>query len=139
MNRLTVKEEEIMSFFWDNGPLFVKQIHECYSEPRPHINTLSTIVRGLEEKKFVGYTAYGNTHQYFALITKEEYSRYTLKNVVSRYFDNSYRHVVSALIEEENLSIDELKELIREVEHETKLVTTTKQLSITLTSKKTKK
>ena len=118
MHRLTAKEEEIMSFFWDRGALFVKQIHECYPEPRPHYNTLSTIVRGLEEKGFVGYTAYGNTHQYYALVTQEEYRRHTLKNVVSRYFDNSYRHAVSALIEEEALTIDELKELIHKVEQQ---------------------
>ena len=118
MPRLTAKEEEIMSFFWDNGPLFVKQIHESYPEPRPHYNTLSTIVRGLEDKGFVGYTAYGNTHQYHAIVTQEEYRRLTLKNVIVRYFDNSYRHAVSALIEEEALSIDELKALIRNVEHQ---------------------
>ena len=117
IQRLTAKEEEIMSFFWDKGPLFVKQIHESYPEPRPHYNTLSTIVRGLEEKGFVGYKAYGNTHQYFALVTEEDYRRHTLKNVVARYFDNSYR-AVSALIEEEALSIDELKALIREAEHQ---------------------
>ena len=118
MHRLTAKEEEIMSFFWDKGPLFVKQIHESYPEPRPHYNTLSTIVRLLEDKGFVGYTAYGNTHQYHALVTQEEYRRYSLKNVVARYFDNSYRHAVSALIEEEALSIDELKALIRNVEQQ---------------------
>jgi len=139
MHRLTAKEEEIMSFFWDNGSLFVKQIHECYSEPRPHYNTLSTIVRGLEEKKYVGYTAYGNTHQYYALVTKEEYRRNNLKNVVSRYFDNSYRRVVSALIEEEALSIEELKELIREVESNEKECYSQKQISLTLTMQKTKK
>jgi len=116
--RLTAKEEEIMSFFWDRGALFVKQIHESYPEPRPHYNTLSTIVRGLEEKKFVGYTAYGNTHQYHALVTNEEYRRNTLKNVIVRYFDNSYRSAVSALIEEEALSIEELKALIHSVEHQ---------------------
>jgi len=118
MHRLTAKEEEIMSFFWDKGPLFVKQIYESYPEPRPHYNTLSTIVRGLEDKGFVGYTAYGNTHQYHALITQEEYRRNTLKNVITRYFDNSYRRAVSALIEEEALTIDELKALIRNVEHQ---------------------
>ena len=118
MHRLTAKEEEIMSFFWDKGSLFVKQIHESYPEPRPHYNTLSTIVRGLEDKGFVGYTAYGNTHQYYALVTKEEYRRHSLKNVIARYFDNSYRRAVSALIEEEALSIDELKALISHVEHQ---------------------
>ena len=118
MHRLTAKEEEIMSFFWDKGPLFVKQIHESYSEPRPHYNTLSTVVRGLVDKGFVGYTAYGNTHQYHALVTNEEYRRHTLKNVVARYFDNSYRRAVSALIEEEALTISELKALINTVERQ---------------------
>ena len=118
MSRLTAKEEEIMSFFWDKGALFVKQIHESYPEPRPHYNTLSTIVRGLEEKGFVGYTAYGNTHQYYALVSQEGYRRHTLKNVVARYFDNSYRRAVSALIEEEALTIEELKALINNVEHQ---------------------
>jgi predicted transcriptional regulator len=118
MHRLTAKEEEIMSFFWDRGALFVKQIHESYPEPRPHYNTLSTIVRGLEEKGFAGYTAYGNTHQYHALVTGAEYRRNTLKNVIVRYFDNSYRRAVSALIEEEALSIEELKALIHSVEHQ---------------------
>ena len=116
IQRLTAKEEEVMNFFWDNGALFVRQIHERYSEPRPHYNTLSTIVRGLEEKKFVGYTAYGNNHLYHALLTKEEYRRSNLKSLISRYFDNSYSRVVSALIEEDSLSIEELKELIREAE-----------------------
>ncbi|MDR2036616.1 MAG: BlaI/MecI/CopY family transcriptional regulator [Bacteroidales bacterium] len=116
MKRLTAKEEEIMSFFWEKGPLFVKQIHEYYADPKPHYNTLSTVVRGLEEKGFLSYTAYGNTYQYAASVTEEEYKRATLKNVVTKYFDNSYRMVVSTLIEEEALSIDELKALIREVE-----------------------
>jgi predicted transcriptional regulator len=107
-----------MSFFWDKGALFVKQIHESYPEPRPHYNTLSTIVRGLEEKGYVGYTAYGNTHQYHSLISSEEYRRHSLKNVIARYFDNSYRYAVSALIEEEALTIDELKALIHSVEHQ---------------------
>ena len=115
MHRLTAKEEEIMSIFWEKGPKFIKEIHESYPEPRPHYNTLSTIVRGLEEKGFVGYTVFGNTHRYYALVSNEKYRRFTLKNVVARYFDNSYRHAVSSLIEEEVLSIDELKALIRQV------------------------
>ena len=116
--RLTAKEEEIMSFFWDRGSLFVKQIHECYPEPRPHYNTLSTIVRTLEDKGFVGYTAYGNTHLYHPIVSSEEYRRITLKKVVARYFDNSYRCAVSALIEEEVLSVDELKALIDSIEQQ---------------------
>ena len=116
MIKLTAKEEEIMGFFWEKGPLFVKQLLEFYEEPKPHYNTLSTIVRGLEEKGFIAYTAYGNTYQYYAAISEEEYRRRTLKGVISKYFDNSYTRVVSTLIEEEEISLDELKDLIRRIE-----------------------
>jgi predicted transcriptional regulator len=120
MKRLTAKEEEIMSRFWDKGPLFVKQIHDSYDEPKPHYNTLSTVVRGLEEKGLLGHTAYGNTYQYHAVCSQDEYRRYSMKNVISRYFNNSYRRVVNAFIEEEDLSVEDLKALIREVEEKRK-------------------
>lgn len=116
MNKLTAKEEEIMNFFWTKGPLFVKQLLEFYKEPKPHYNTLSTIVRGLEEKGFIAYKAYGNTYQYYAAISEDAYRKGTLKGVISRYFNNSFTQVVSTLIEEEDLSVDELKELIRKIE-----------------------
>ncbi len=116
MEKLTRKEEEVMQYFWENEALFVKEILEQYDPPKPHYNTLSTIVRGLEEKGFLSYKAYGNTHQYFAIISKEEYKNATLKNVVAKYFKNSYRSVVSMLIEKEELSVAELKDLIAQIE-----------------------
>jgi predicted transcriptional regulator len=116
MKRLTRKEEEIMNLFWERGPLFVKEIQEAYDEPRPHVNTLSTITRILEDKGFVGHDAMGKTHRYRALISREEYSKGTLRGVVGKYFDNSYLGVVSSLIREEKLSVEELKELIERVE-----------------------
>ena len=116
MQKLTAKEEELMCFFWEKGALFVRELLDFYDEPKPHFNTLSTIVRGLEEKQFLSHKSYGSTYQYFALIDKEEYSQGTLKNVIHKYFDNSYLHAVSALIKSENISLDELRQLIREVE-----------------------
>lgn len=116
MKRLTAKEEEVMGFFWEKGPLFVKQLLEFYPEPRPHFNTLSTIVRGLEEKGYLAHTAFGNTHQYRAAVSKDEFKRGTLKSVISKYFNNSYLGVVSSLVKEEEISIEELKELIKQVE-----------------------
>lgn len=116
MKTLTAKEEEIMELFWEKGPLFVKQLLEFYEEPRPHFNTLSTVVRGLEEKGFLGHTAYGNSYQYYPVVTKEDFKRKTLKGVISKYFNNSYMGVVSSLVKEEEISIEELKELIRKVE-----------------------
>ena len=113
MERLTGKEEEIMEFFWKEGPLFVKQILEFYDEPRPHINTLSTIVRNLEEKGYVGHRAYGNSHQYYAVVSQDEFKKKTLRNVISKYFNNSFLDVVSSFVNEEEISVDELKKLIR--------------------------
>ena len=113
MERITGKEEEIMEFFWKEGPLFVKQIMEYYNEPRPHINTLSTIVRNLEEKGYLGHRAYGNSYQYYPVVSKDEFKEKTLRNVISKYFNNSYLDVVSAFVNEEDISIDELKKLIR--------------------------
>ena len=116
MKGLTAKEEEIMGFFWEKGPLFVKEMLEFYDEPKPHFNTLSTIVRGLEEKGYLTHKAYGNTYQYYATVSREDFSKRTLKGVMSKYFNNSYLNAVSSLVREEDISVDELKELIREVE-----------------------
>ena len=103
MVRLTSKEEEILGYFWAKGPLFVRELLDLQEESKPHYNTLSTIVRSLEEKGYIGYKVYGNTHQYYALISK--------------YYDNSYTRVVSTLIEEEVLTIDELQKLIQQIKN----------------------
>lgn len=120
MKKLTSKEEEIMDFFWEKGPLFVKELLSFYEEPKPHINTLSTIVRGLEEKGYIGHKVYGNSFQYFATVSRDDFSTSTLKSVISKYFNNSYLSAVSSLVKEENISVDELKELINEVENNNK-------------------
>jgi len=116
MKRLTAKEEEIMNFFWDHGELFVKQILLFYHEPKPHYNTISTMVRGLEEKGFLGYKDFGSTYLYHPLISRKIYNRKNLKNLISKYFDNSFKQVVSTFVEEEDLSVEDLKEIIREIE-----------------------
>ena len=116
MKELTAKEEEVMRFFWDEGPLFVKQLVEKYPTPKPHFNTLSTYARMLEEKGFLSHETFGTTYRYFALTSEEEYRNGTLKNVVKKYFDNSYLSVVSSLIKEEDISVDEVRKLLDEVE-----------------------
>lgn len=116
MRTLTAKEEEIMGYFWEKGPLFVKQLLDFYDEPRPHFNTLSTIVRGLEEKGFLSHEAFGNTYQYYAVVSRDDFKKKTLKGVISKYFNNSYLGAVSSLVKEEEISLDELKQLIRDVE-----------------------
>ncbi len=116
MKELTVKEEEVMRFFWDDGPQFVKQLVEKYPDPKPHFNTLSTYARILEEKGFLSHEVFGTTYRYFAIISEEEYRNGTLKNVVKKYFDNSYLSVVSSLIKEEDISVEEVRKLLDEVE-----------------------
>ena len=120
MKKITPKEEEILNIFWKKGELFVKQILELYPEPKPHYNTISTMVRTLEEKGYIGYRIFGNTYQYYSLISKEDYNRKNLRNMVKNYFGNSYKRVVSALVEEEDISLEELKELIQEIEKKRK-------------------
>lgn len=105
-----------MGFFWEKGPLFVKELLDYYEEPKPHFNTLSTIVRGLEEKGFLSHRSFGNTYQYFALVNEEMYRTNTLKGVISKYFNNSYLGVVSSLIKEDKISVEDLRQLIDEVE-----------------------
>lgn len=118
MQKLTKKEEELMQMFWERGPMFVKDIVPLYDEPKPHFNTISTMVRTLESKGFVEHEAFGNTYRYRPIISQEEFSKGVLGSVVTRYFENSYRQVVSALIEEEKISIEELEELIRKVQNQ---------------------
>ena len=103
MEKLTRREEELMRCFWERGPLFVRELVAMAPEPKPHFNTLSTMVRALEAKGYVGHTAYGSTYQYYPLVS-------------SRYFENSYLGAVSALVEEEKISVDELRELIERIE-----------------------
>lgn len=118
MERLTKKEEELMQLFWQRGAMFVKDIVPLYDDPKPHFNTISTMARTLESKGFLGHEAFGNTHRYQPVVTQADYSKAILGNVVTRYFDNSYRHVISALVEEEKISVEELEELIRQINNQ---------------------
>ncbi len=116
MKTLTAKEEEIMNLFWEHGPMFVKEMLELYDAPKPHFNTVSTYVRMLEERGYIGHRSFGTSHQYYPLINREEYHKRTVRSVISKYFNNSYMGLVSSLVKEEEISLDELKELIRQVE-----------------------
>lgn len=120
MKSLTNREEELMKLFWEKGPLFVKEIIQLLDDPKPHFNTISTIVRGLESKGYVSHEAFGNTHRYFAAVSESDYGKKTLGSVVNRYFGSSYLDAVSSLVKEEKISIDELKSLIEFVEKQGK-------------------
>lgn len=115
MKKITQKEEEIMQVFWEKGPMFVKELVKIYAEQKLHYNTLSTMVRALEEKGYLGHEQFGNTHRYYSVITKDEYSKKTMRGVVNKYFNNSYRSVVSQFVKNSDISVDELKQIIKEL------------------------
>ncbi len=116
MEKLTPKEEELMRWFWKEGALFVRELVALWSEPKPHFNTLSTMVRTLETKGYLSHKSYGSTYQYYPIVTEEEHRGKTLRGVVHKYFGDSYLGVVSTLVKEEAISVEELRELIRQIE-----------------------
>src|SRR5690606_38536301 len=118
MEKLTNKEEEIMHILWKLNKAFVKDVLAEIKEGQPHYNTLSTIIRNLEEKGYVSYTAYGKTHQYFPIISKEAYKKRFMNTAIQNYFNNSYKNMVSFFAKEEKISIEELKDIIALIESE---------------------
>jgi predicted transcriptional regulator len=116
MKKLTNKEREVMELFWQHGPMFVRELLEHYEDPRPHFNTLSTIVRRLEHEGYIGHKQYGSTYQYHALISEQDYAKNNIFRLVDDYIEDSYKGLVSTFLKEEKLSVDELRELISQVE-----------------------
>ncbi|MDT0559270.1 BlaI/MecI/CopY family transcriptional regulator [Ichthyenterobacterium sp. W332] len=116
MQKLTNKEEEIMHILWRLEKAFVKDVLAEIKEDKPHYNTLSTIIRNLEEKGYVNYNAYGKTHQYFPIVKMEDYKKNFMNNAIEHYFNNSYKNVVSFFAKEEKISVAELKDIINLIE-----------------------
>jgi predicted transcriptional regulator len=107
-----------MQILWKLRKGFVKDILEQLPEPKPAYNTVSTIVRILEKKGFVSYKAYGKTHEYFPLLTKDEYKKQTLNRFIKNYFGDSFQELVSFFAKDKNLTITELEELTQRVQRE---------------------
>lgn len=118
MRELTRAEEQIMQILWKIDKGFVKEILEHFDEPRPAYNTVSTIVRILQDKGFVTHKAYGRTHEYFPVVSKDEYSRTHLHNFVNDYFSNSFGNMVSFFAREQKISVKEMEEIMRVMEGE---------------------
>ena len=116
MQKLTNKEEEIMHILWNLKKAFVKDVLAEIVEDKPHYNTLSTIIRNLEEKGYVSYTAYGNTHQYYPIVSKEAYRKEFMNTAIENYFNNSYKNMVSFFAEEQKISAKELREILDLIE-----------------------
>lgn len=113
MIKLTRKEEELMKFLWKLKKAFIKDIVDLYDDPKPHYNTVSTQVRLLQDKGMIGFTQYGNTYEYFPLISKEEYRHSFMNQVITDYFDNSIQSVVAYFVKEKGLSSKEVEELLQ--------------------------
>jgi len=111
IKELTKAEEQVMQILWALGEGMVKDIIEKMPDPKPAYNTVSTVVRVLEGKGFINHKAYGNSHVYFAAIPEADYKKFTFDKMMSGYFSNSYQSLVSFLVKEKNLSIEELEEL----------------------------
>ena len=116
MQKLTNKEEEIMHILWKLKKAFVKEIQAEITEDQPHYNTLSTIVRNLEEKGYVSHNAFGNTHQYFPIVSIEDYRKGFMSTAIDNYFNSSYKSMVSFFAKEEKISAAELREILAMIE-----------------------
>jgi len=117
LEKLTNKEEEVMQVLWNLQTAFVKDMLPTFTEPKLHYNTLSTIIRNLEEKGYVSHRQFGNTYEYFPAITKEDYqNNFVLNKVVGSYFNDSYKDLVAYFAKNEKVSPDELREIIRMIE-----------------------
>ena len=113
--QLTKAEEQVMQYLWEIRKGFLKDVLELFPEPKPHTNTVSTILKVLKEKEFVDYAVHGRQHEYFPLISKETYSGKSIKSLVKNYFEGSYRNAVSFLVEKNEMSVEDLEMLLKEL------------------------
>lgn len=112
---LTKAEEQIMQVIWKLEKAFLREIIEALPNPKPHNNTVATILKILVEKDFVAINPFGRTHQYYALVKKDAYSKSTLKTMVKSYFEGNYSNAVSFMVKENGLSIEDLELLLKEL------------------------
>ena len=118
MKELTKAEDQVMQILWKLENAFVKDIIEEMPDPKPAYNTVSTIVRILETKGFVDHKAYGKTHQYFPVISKEKYTKFYLNNLLKGYFNGSFQNLVSFFAKENKMDIKSLEKLLEEIKNQ---------------------
>lgn len=120
MKQLTKAEEQVMHILWEMKKGFVKDILDKMPNPKPAYNTVSTIVRILEKKGFVSYTAFGKTHEYHPVVDKNDYRSFYLKNMISSYFGGSFERLVSFFAKDNDMDIHEMEELLKNVQNDIK-------------------
>jgi BlaI family penicillinase repressor len=116
IKELTRAEEQLMQVLWQLKKGFVKEVVEQLPEPKPAYNTVSTIIRILETKGFVGHIAFGKSHEYYPLISKEEYQNFATDKLMSGYFDNSVKHMFSYFVKKEKIDLKEADEIMKLIE-----------------------
>ncbi|GAB2987400.1 BlaI/MecI/CopY family transcriptional regulator [Mucilaginibacter puniceus] len=112
MQKLAKREEQIMQVFWTLQKAFIRDIIPEMPEPKPHYNSVATMVKILEEKGFLGHDTIGNMFQYYPIISKEQYQQHAMKDIVSQYFDNSYSNMLAFFAKEQKINEQELNEII---------------------------
>lgn len=117
LQKLTKAEEELMHLIWEYGPTTVSQLISKMDQPHPPHSTISSIVRILEKKGFVDHKAYGRTYEYFAIVEKQMYSKFSIKKLVSNYFNGSMNELVSFLVKEDDMSLKELADVMQDLEN----------------------
>ena len=114
--KLTAKEEQLMTLFWEHGDLFIRDLVALLPEPRPHYNTVATLVKFLEEKGFLEREPMANTFRYHVKVSEKQYRGETVGEMVAQYYNNSYASLVSQFVEEDRMDLQELKDLIARIE-----------------------
>lgn len=115
MKTLTKAEEEIMQVIWKLKNAFLRDLVNEFPAPKPHQNTVATILKILAEKEFVGVEVFGRIHKYYPLVSKEAYSKGRVKSLVKKYYEGSFSNIVSSMVKENNLSIEDLEMLIKQL------------------------
>jgi Predicted transcriptional regulator len=117
MEQLTPQEEQLMLYIWEHGKGFIKDFRELYPDPKPPYTTIASVVKKLENKKYLTSRLYGNTYEYKQKIREEEYKKQFISNIVETYFQSSYKELVTFFAKEEKLSESDLEEIIRMIKN----------------------
>jgi BlaI family penicillinase repressor len=116
IKELTRAEEQIMQVLWQLEKGFVKDVLDILPDPKPAYNTVSTIIRILETKGFVSHNAFGKSHQYYPLVSKEDYKNFAADKLLTGYFDNSVNTILSFFVKKEKINLKEADEIMRLIE-----------------------
>ena len=116
IKELTRAEEQLMQVLWQLEKAYVKDVIDLLPEPKPAYNTVSTIIRILETKGFVGHTAFGKSHQYHPIVSKDQYQDFASDKLLSGYFDNSVNRMLSFFVNKEKIDLKEADEIMKLIE-----------------------